>query len=471
MRCFGWLFLLLIVCLPQRSAAEPLGRNDIIELTLAHNLAIQTAALDVRSAQAQIQQAWGGVLPKVNLEAGWNKSDSYQTRAFSDIFGSAFGPLFETVRELSENDPNVATFNPTFGDGGTAAIESYNVRITVNQLLFSMQAIPALNASFLALDAAQHRFNATGQMVLLNVLQAYYSILSAREFVALSRQSVTTLESHLSRVNILVNGGVGTQADILNVQTRLEESRRAELEAEKNYQLALQRLKFSIGLEAGDELILASSPLPDRRTLFVPDAGQLETYVQSALEKRPDYLALVKTKYLLENNVDIQAAAYWPSIYFTGYYGYADDAGFRFDDRNVEWAVGINGTWPIFDGFQREAQVTQAVIEVERTEKNMESLRQQITLDILDAIYSLRVAVQTIERAERALDFANRTLAIRQAEYEAGAATNQDVLDAQLAVEEAQASLLSSRQDYFSGLVRWHYAMGDVLEVRGTQAS
>jgi outer membrane protein TolC len=93
-----------------------------------------------------------------------------------------------------------------------------------------------------------------------------------------------------------------------------------------------------------------------------------------------------------------------------------------------------------------------------------QQVREQIVLDVNNAVHQLEEAKLTLEAGKTALDLAEKTLSTDQRKYELGSETVFFLLNAQTRVAAARASLLQAQIDYQNAVAAVDYATGDLLE-------
>jgi outer membrane protein TolC len=110
----------------------------------------------------------------------------------------------------------------------------------------------------------------------------------------------------------------------------------------------------------------------------------------------------------------------------------------RTDQLKTSWDLGVNLTWPLFDGGRARAEAAAASAQADalgsRITDVANRLQAQLRTRMLD-LDSSRAALTASDEAVAAAAEARRVLEER---YRAGVATSTDVLDAQVALLEAE---------------------------------
>jgi outer membrane protein len=111
-----------------------------------------------------------------------------------------------------------------------------------------------------------------------------------------------------------------------------------------------------------------------------------------------------------------------------------------------------------------QAELGSALVLRHRDLYSEQQVREQITLDVNNAVHQLEEAKLTLEAGKTALDLAEKTLSADQRKYELGSETIFFLLDAQTRVATARASLLQAQIDYQNAVAAVDYATGNLLE-------
>jgi outer membrane protein TolC len=116
-----------------------------------------------------------------------------------------------------------------------------------------------------------------------------------------------------------------------------------------------------------------------------------------------------------------------------------------------------------------QADLGTALVNRHRDLHSMQQVREQITLDVNDAVHRLEEAKLTLEAGKAALDLAQKTLAADQRKYELGDQGVFFLLDSQNRVALARGNLLQAQIDYQNAVAALDYATGNLLETYQVQ--
>jgi len=146
-----------------------------------------------------------------------------------------------------------------------------------------------------------------------------------------------------------------------------------------------------------------------------------------------------------------------PTISVSGSQGWN---GNEFPGDNSNWSVGVSANWNFFDAGVTEAKIKSAQATLEKSREQDQQLRQNVELEVRQSYLSMKEAEQRIQTAQVAVDKAVEDVSIAQTKYNAGAGTNLDVIDAQLALTQAKTNYTQALYDYNVNKAKLEKAVG-----------
>jgi outer membrane protein TolC len=134
------------------------------------------------------------------------------------------------------------------------------------------------------------------------------------------------------------------------------------------------------------------------------------------------------------------------------------------NNRVEGWIAGVQAQWSIFDGRATAGRVIQARSQREQAKLSLADATLSVEVQVRQAYSSLieawelvQASVKTVEQAQEALRQAN-------VRYDAGSATQLDVLASQVALTEARLNELQADYSYHVALATMRQAIGQADE-------
>ena len=210
-------------------------------------------------------------------------------------------------------------------------------------------------------------------------------------------------------------------------------------------------LRDVLGLAIGAHLKPADTTIP-----FEPVQPRLGRWIENALANRPEIRQIL---YRLEQSAlaaRVAGNAVLPKLDLVGLFRRNDNATsarrvYGFDSQL--WIAGIEFEIPFGNVAARE-RLRAAALNYARIERELESQRRLIELEVRAEDLSLRENLEVVAAQTEKVEQARTKLEIAQVRYQRGIADNFDVTDAQGDLVDAESDLLAAVVDYTNGLAR-----------------
>src|SRR6266481_7805127 len=187
------------------------------------------------------------------------------------------------------------------------------------------------------------------------------------------------------------------------------------------------------------------------------DAPPLDVLAREALERRPDLLAASAQESRAEAGLSLARRQRVPDIALSAQYQQEGSGQNAIQPPTV--ALGIQIPVPLF--YQQQGEIGRAQAEIRAQQATVEKLRAQA----LVAVQSARAAVDANRRLvdrmrARLLERARRTRDLVQIQYEKGAASLLELLDAQRVWAQTRAEYLKDLHDFWLAVFQLDAAVG-----------
>jgi outer membrane protein TolC len=393
-----------------RTCTEPAGALSLpaaIDLALCRNPTTRAAWAAAHQQAAALGSAESAWLPGVSA-----------TGAESRVFGQhtdATGNVVSAPQNTRDAALNLSWVLYDFGarDG----------RITSARHLLDLAAATAASVS---------------QQTVLNVVQSYYGVVAADEALVAARTTESASSRAFEVARSLREGGAGTRADVLQVETAFDQAVLARVQAEASAKNARGTLAVTLGLTADQPLALAPDSVPAEPPALTARMADL---MAEAMQQRPDLAAAQAQRDAAVANVGIARAAGRPSISVSAGRDLIDTTGIPHQNYSL---IGVNVTVPIFTGFNAAYGVRQAQAALESSEANADQVRLGVSLGVWNAYHLLESANQQLSVTGELTKTAEDNQQVALGRYQAGVGTIVDVLTAQSAAALARQTRISA---------------------------
>src|SRR5262249_8000364 len=123
-------------------------------------------------------------------------------------------------------------------------------------------------------------------------------------------------------------------------------------------------------------------------------------------------------------------------------FNYASFSGDRY-----AWALGLQLDWQLYDGGLRDAQRELAASQRRESQARLRAQPDLVADELKNSESTLATKRRALDAAKRSVDLSKESLELVQVRYEAGSATQLDLLQAQDALVASEVGLAQSRFD------------------------
>jgi len=311
-----------------------------------------------------------------------------------------------------------------------------------------------------ALAAARRSRDDAQRTLEFQVKQAYIAALQAQ---ALLQNATETRDSnlHTSQLNERRFAlGAINEGDLAKIQVAELESEQALAQAEQNLRIA----KVSVAFLLGFRTLVPDYQVDGKELDFaVPAAlakASRESLLRSAMERRPDLGALVEQEKRAEAGLSLAKRNIIPDFGLSAVYAANGSGNTNISPPNV--SIGLSFALPVFY-FQRGE-----IVKAEADFTTQKVLRQKaeatVVSDVETAWAQLVAARQLVVRMEATLlERARKSRDITQVQYEKGAASLLDLLDAQRTYTATRVEYLQDLATYWTAVALLEQAMAGEL--------
>ena len=287
------------------------------------------------------------------------------------------------------------------------------------------------------------------------VASAYLQLLELDAQLETAQRTVQTRSESLRVVQARFEGGVVSNADLMQARANLAEAQRAVASIEGSRQRAENALSVLLGRNPG--------PIARTRTLTDYDVDQqLPAGLPSQLlERRPDVRSAEQQLIGAQANIDAARRAFFPAISLTGFLGFVSpELSELFDGDRFAWSVTPAITAPIFTAGRLRSNVEAAQAQQRIVLEQYLQTIQNAFREVDDALTSYEELRQQREALERVVEANRERLRLAELRYRGGVTIYLEVLIAQQDLFDSELRLLQVRRGVQSAVVELYAALG-----------
>jgi outer membrane protein TolC len=316
-----------------------------------------------------------------------------------------------------------------------------------------------------------------------NILQAvgqYWSVVEARGNLDVAKSSLDAAEATYKRDKRALELGALPPLDIYRSESQVASRRVQVIQSEYALKQAEDALRLTIGTDQDPyfqalDLELTEKAEPEGELRTIDTAAAL----QQALTKRPEFDAAHAALANDETRIRLAHNHLLPELDLTGTYASNGLGGSQLNgtapplsSSSLNQVFGF--TYPTYEAQlsislplrnrAAKAELGNALVSRRGDLYGERQLREQVTLDVSNAVHQLEQAKLSIAAGKEAVDLAKKSMAAEQRKYELGQGTIFLVLEAQTELAAAQQSLLQAEVGYQLAVAGVDHAIGGLLE-------
>ena len=317
-------------------------------------------------------------------------------------------------------------------------------------------AYPALSAAKYTFRAQEKQLEVTTVQVLQGVATSFYQAAGYEEVVVARLNAIGVAQKTLTDAKIRLSAGVANRVDVTRAEQAVVKAKQDLLEAQGSRGTAYRNLATLLKIRAGSFKIVPPPETP-------PDSGSDSDsqVVSAAQSQRPELANLDLSIRASGEQVRSSWLKWAPTLSGFGNIRLTNATGFA--GRLDYYALGLQLDWQIFDGFIRDSQRHQFEAQGRENTLRLELFREQVTDEVLIARSNILIRRRGLVAAQSSVRLAKEALDLVRIQYEAGTATQLDLLTAQDKLVQADVGLAQARFDVSLAALTLRKAVGEPL--------
>jgi outer membrane protein len=418
---------LLLAWAPPCAAADgerPVyGLLDLYRMALEKAEAIAIAQQDVVLAELDRKRALSVLIPHVDAFTNYTRFD--EDKSINGVVGQ---PLWHA-------------------DWGLTAGQ----RFTING-----RELTALRIAEDTIAKSRHDEDAVSEIYLIQLTEAYFDAAKVRKGLEIADANVRRLETHRHSVERRLALGEVTKTALFRADAELAEARAERVRRDNLLRLAMARL---------GRIAIVTTPFDidvPLKTFQVEGSRELEVLKRRAVEQRAEIKSLAVQEEIAAKRVEYEKGAYWPTLGIEGNWVHMDQEPAPLFDDSL--SVGLNLTFPLYQGGLRQAEVAQARARERQVSLARSDTARQIEIEVEAAWLDVETQKGVIGSLEAQLRFARENYEAVSRMFEHGMANSVDIMDANTLLVTAEQELYRARYNLRLADLELRRAGGILLE-------
>ncbi len=400
---------------PQYDVPAELTLSYALSFALDNNHAIRTARERIKQQEGVVLEVSAQRLPSLTASGNYTRIDEGLT----------------------------TTFSPSDRD--------WALQVQATQVIYAGGGVMASSRSAsLAREAAELELKGIINEQLLAVRTRYYNVLLAQEKIGVQEENVKLLEEQLTNERNRFEAGTISKFEVLRAEVALANGKPGLITARNDFRIAVEELRQVLGFTNVTGRNMHDIP-EFTGSLVVEQQAEYDLLesIRTARAERPEIQRLEKLDAAGEEQVVVAKSGRRPQVSLFGNYQFAK--GFNadgWDNRREGWTAGVQAQWNIFDGRAVAGRVAQAKSQSRQTKLVIEEAILAVDVEVRRSHSSLIEAWELVDASGKVIEQASEALRLAEARYNAGTATQLDLLTSQVDLTKAKLNQLEAFYRY-----------------------
>ncbi len=429
-----------------RAVAGGMTADEAGRRAMDSSFAVRQALASMRSAEARVDEAWVGFLPKLTGTANYTR--------VSQIYPSSITFPLNTNISVPQSVPSLggqtipvsaevvipgSQLVPTILDHWT-----FQGRLTIPLSDYVLDIDHNYEAAQHSADAARLDASASRATALSNGKIAYYSWLQARGGVVVSIETLNDQRVHLADARNEFNVGNASRADVLRAETAAAQSELALVQAQDAADLADAQLRIALHLSPSAERLVPGEALDTPVPTF---QGNLQSLINEGLSNRGETRSLSANIEAARQTATVNRAGRYPTVIAFGDLVEANPNQRFFPVQatfNTTWDVGVQASWSPNDALWANAASRDYDARASALEAQAQATRENLIVEITKTFHDVRESEISVDISRRELASAKEAYRVARELFTSGRGSAITLTDAERDLFTARIDALTA---------------------------
>ena len=410
--------------------------KQTVDYGLKNAIQVKNALIDIQNQEQSNREVTSQALPQISATGAYT---DYLNVPLTPVPGEFFGQPAGTFKELA--------FSTKYSSSGG---------VTLTQTLFDGQVFAGLQARSTAINFYKKTAEVTEETIKANIYKVYYQLVVGQRQLASAQSNIDDINKQLHDAKEMYKNGFSEKLDVDKLTVQLNNMETQKQTIENQLEAGNAALKFLINMPQKEELVLTDTLSEDELKSDILDGSY------DYNDRKDVQLSMLDVK-LQGYNIKRYQLSRLPVLSATASYS-KNAYGTQFNFIDGDWYttsyVGLNLTIPIFNGFSKSAKIQEAKLALQKSNNNLQLLKNTIDDSVIQARISMKSALATIDNQRQNVQLAEQVYHSTQLKYDQGIGSNQEMYDAQTQLELAQDNYYNGLYDAIIAKINYLQAVG-----------
>ena len=456
---WGCVAFFCVLAAGRLQAQQVLTIEDCRRLAVENNKRLKIADEEVKASALKKAEAFTNYLPgvegsgvylrnqkKINLleedaylPVGTVENGSFTFRPDQLMTGADGTPVAVNGQYVPKDYALLPKDAMTVDDRNTALLQ-----VGLTQPIYLGGKIRAYNQmAGLSEKLARSKRSQELQEVVLATDEAYWQIVSLSNRKKLADKYVETLQKFVHDVELMLETGVATKADVLSVRVKLNEGEMIRTKVENGLSLSRMFLNQLCGLPT-DTLVTLVEEVDDA---CMEEVGEED--LERVYACRPEVASLQLAVDIYKKKEKIALSEYLPKVAFMANWVWTAPSFYDGISTKLSgmWSVGVGVQAPIFHWGASRKSLRHAKSQTNIMRYQLQEAKEKIELQVSQAEFKMKEVERKLSMARKNMERAEENLRFANLGFQEGTIPVLNVLEAQTAWLTANSDWIDARID------------------------
>ena len=401
---------------------------------LQNNRSVQAARIDIEIANKKIWENLATGFPQLNLGA------NYQHQFV--IPQLSLGPVLDVNSlpdgTLTKDDVvNAYKNSPPFSLG---VRNNTVLDLTVSQLIFSGQYFVGLQATKVLKEVTEKTLVKTEDQTKETVAGTYYLVLVLGENAKVLNQSLKSVEKTYNEMVQMNKEGLNEETDVDQIKINKSNIQTLITSLESQKEISVKLLKYQLGVDFNQLLILTDS-LPG---IIAQGNIQYLSSPQFDINNSLDFQLIKDQEKISGLMLKLEKSKYLPTV--SGFYRHQEQTNQPAFNFAIKDLAGVTLSLPIVTSGQRNARVSQAKYDLEKSTLNRATVEQGLIMEFETAKSNYQTAFSNFLTNRESMELSKKVYDKSVIKYKEGVSSSFELT-------QNQNQFLTSESNYYNSVL------------------
>jgi outer membrane protein TolC len=413
--------LLLSFSILEAQQTTPISKVEVLEKLLENNQSIKISEQEFFGARADYRQTNAVLLPNISVSHTGTTTNN---------------PVYSFMAKLnqglfSESDFAVDNLN------NPDAIDNFTTSIQFEQPLINVDGWFQRGAAKVKMEATEYQNKFKKDELLLEGEKTYMLLQLTYKAVRVMEKAEKAALENKNLIRKYFEQGLVMQADVLDVEVRLNEVQNQLESAKSNVKNVSDYLNFLVN-EKNNPVLVPSDSL-EIIPYSLAEFDQVTT-------NRADIMAIEKSTQAFNKMNQSDKMAFLPTLNAFGNYDLYDNQ--LFQGASNSYFIGARLNWDILQGTKRFGKMQKSKAEFDKSTIQYEQYVAKSQLELNKAKRALSDAQNKLNRSTMAMELSEESFRIRTNRFEEGLVKTSDLLMSESQYAQKQLEYYQSIYEY-----------------------